>query len=164
MARPTERGLTWRACRMPRPCRSRSSPTRSTAGFPAAINQGLSVARGEYLVLLNNDAVVTDAWLDQLIALASAGPRRADGTTEHTESTEEERGTTNRTNLTNRKSDEWRDWPGRADVELCLAAATGGECAVSRHGGDAGVSPGGGGTSIAGSGSRRGSCPGSACS
>jgi GT2 family glycosyltransferase len=39
-------------------------------GFPVAINQGLGVARGEYLVLLNNDAVVTDSWLDQLIALA----------------------------------------------------------------------------------------------
>ena len=35
-------------------------------GFPAAINQGLQVARGEYLVLLNNDVVVTDGWLDQL--------------------------------------------------------------------------------------------------
>jgi glycosyltransferase involved in cell wall biosynthesis len=41
-------------------------------GFPAAINQGLQVARGEFLVLLNNDVVVTDGWLDQLIALASA--------------------------------------------------------------------------------------------
>ncbi|MFI5454314.1 MAG: glycosyltransferase [Isosphaerales bacterium] len=41
-------------------------------GFPAAINQGLQVARGEYLVLLNNDAVVTEGWLDQLIALANA--------------------------------------------------------------------------------------------
>ncbi len=38
-------------------------------GFPAAINQGLQCARGEYLVLLNNDVVVTDGWLDQLKAL-----------------------------------------------------------------------------------------------
>ncbi len=38
-------------------------------GFPAAINQGLKAAQGEYLVLLNNDAVVTDGWLSQLIAL-----------------------------------------------------------------------------------------------
>jgi len=44
----------------------------SNRGFPAAINQGLQVARGEYLVLLNNDVVVTDAWLDQLAALADA--------------------------------------------------------------------------------------------
>jgi glycosyltransferase involved in cell wall biosynthesis len=41
-------------------------------GFPRAVNQGLEIARGEYLVLLNNDAVVTDGWLDQLIALARA--------------------------------------------------------------------------------------------
>ena len=41
-------------------------------GFPAAINQGLQLARGDYLVLLNNDVVVTDGWLDQLIALANA--------------------------------------------------------------------------------------------
>jgi glycosyltransferase involved in cell wall biosynthesis len=41
-------------------------------GFPAAINQGLKVARGEYVVLLNNDVVVTDGWLDQLVALATA--------------------------------------------------------------------------------------------
>jgi glycosyltransferase involved in cell wall biosynthesis len=41
-------------------------------GFPAAINQGLQYARGESLVLLNNDVVVTDGWLEQLIALAGA--------------------------------------------------------------------------------------------
>jgi glycosyltransferase involved in cell wall biosynthesis len=29
-------------------------------GFPAAINQGLKAARGDYLVLMNNDAVVTN--------------------------------------------------------------------------------------------------------
>jgi glycosyltransferase involved in cell wall biosynthesis len=42
---------------------------KTNLGFPAAVNQGLKAAGGEYLVLLNNDAVVTDAWLDQLIAL-----------------------------------------------------------------------------------------------
>ena len=41
----------------------------STKSLPAAINQGLKAARGDYLVLLNNDAVVTDGWLSQLIAL-----------------------------------------------------------------------------------------------
>ncbi len=46
-------------------------------GFPAAVNQGLQAARGEYLVLLNNDVVVTSDWLEQMIALADAeaGPR-----------------------------------------------------------------------------------------
>ena len=39
-------------------------------GVPAAINQGLKAARGEYLVVLNNNVIVTDSWLDQLIALA----------------------------------------------------------------------------------------------
>jgi GT2 family glycosyltransferase len=41
-------------------------------GFPAAINQGLQLARGDYLVLLNNDVVVTDGWLDQLIGFVNA--------------------------------------------------------------------------------------------
>ncbi len=41
-------------------------------GFPAAINQGLQRARGEYLVSLNNDVVVSDGWLEQLIGLTTA--------------------------------------------------------------------------------------------
>jgi GT2 family glycosyltransferase len=49
-------------------------------GFSAAINQGLKAARGEYLVMLNNDVVVTDGWLGQLIALANA---KGDFTAEH---------------------------------------------------------------------------------
>jgi glycosyltransferase involved in cell wall biosynthesis len=49
-------------------------------GFPAAVNQGLHHARGEYLVLLNNDVVVTDGWLDQLIGLVSMpGPKSETG-------------------------------------------------------------------------------------
>jgi glycosyltransferase involved in cell wall biosynthesis len=40
-------------------------------GFPTAINQGLECARGEYLVMLNNDAVVTEGWLEQLLGVAS---------------------------------------------------------------------------------------------
>ena len=40
-------------------------------GFPAAINQGLQFARGEYLVLANNDVVVNDGWLDQLTGLTA---------------------------------------------------------------------------------------------
>jgi glycosyltransferase involved in cell wall biosynthesis len=51
-------------------------------GFPAAINQGLRLARGEYLVLLNTDVVVTDGWLDQLIGLVNA---KRGFTSEHAE-------------------------------------------------------------------------------
>ncbi len=47
-------------------------------GFPAAINQGLKYARGEYLVLLNNDAVVTEGWLEQLIGLSAVVPGSAE--------------------------------------------------------------------------------------
>jgi glycosyltransferase involved in cell wall biosynthesis len=49
-------------------------------GFPAAVNQGLRSARGEFLVLLNNDVVVTDGWLEQLVALtAIAGKDQREG-------------------------------------------------------------------------------------
>lgn len=43
-------------------------------GFPAACNQGLRVARGGHLVLLNNDTVVTENWLARLVALAESDP------------------------------------------------------------------------------------------
>ncbi|MBP8975132.1 MAG: tetratricopeptide repeat protein, partial [Bacteroidetes bacterium] len=39
-------------------------------GFPHGINQGLRQAKGEYVVLLNNDTVVTDGWLRNLIKVA----------------------------------------------------------------------------------------------
>jgi GT2 family glycosyltransferase len=40
----------------------------TNAGFPAACNQGLTVARGDVLVLLNNDTIVTPGWLGGLVA------------------------------------------------------------------------------------------------
>jgi len=43
-------------------------------GFAAACNQGLTRARGELLVLLNNDAIVPPGWLERLAAHA-AEPR-----------------------------------------------------------------------------------------
>jgi GT2 family glycosyltransferase len=43
-------------------------------GIANACKEAIDQARGEYLVLLNNDTVVTDAWLNQMIALASTSP------------------------------------------------------------------------------------------
>ena len=60
-------------------------------GFPAAINQGLQYARGEYLVLLNNDVVVTDGWLDQLVALTLVDIDRADASRSIPKSKSEDR-------------------------------------------------------------------------
>jgi GT2 family glycosyltransferase/Flp pilus assembly protein TadD len=42
------------------------------AGFPKAVNQGISISKGEYIVLLNNDAVVTSGWLDRMISVAES--------------------------------------------------------------------------------------------
>lgn len=36
-------------------------------GYPAAVNQALRIARGEQILLLNNDTVVSDHWLDKLL-------------------------------------------------------------------------------------------------
>jgi GT2 family glycosyltransferase/Flp pilus assembly protein TadD len=44
-------------------------------GFPAAVNQAINVAQGQYILLLNNDTVVTLAWLERLIETAESDPR-----------------------------------------------------------------------------------------
>ena len=49
-------------------------------GFPAAINQGLKAARGEYLVLLNNDVGVTDGLLGSDESSRQFDPAREDCT------------------------------------------------------------------------------------
>jgi GT2 family glycosyltransferase len=38
------------------------------AGFPAACNQGIAIARADHLVLLNNDTMVPPGWLARLVA------------------------------------------------------------------------------------------------
>ena len=47
----------------------------SNRGFAAAVNRGIAAARGEYVALLNNDAVPEPRWLE---ALVSALERRPD--------------------------------------------------------------------------------------
>jgi GT2 family glycosyltransferase len=55
---------------------------RINRGFPGGCNQGLSVAKGENIVLLNNDTVVTAGWLNRLLwwmnqdeSIGIVGPR-----------------------------------------------------------------------------------------
>ena len=46
--------------------RLRLIANRANVGFPAACNQGLAIARGEILVLLNSDTMVPPGWLERL--------------------------------------------------------------------------------------------------
>jgi GT2 family glycosyltransferase/predicted Zn-dependent protease len=55
---------------MPGPLRVEVVRNDTNRGFAAACNQGLAKAQGRYLVLLNNDTVVTPGWLDGLIRWA----------------------------------------------------------------------------------------------
>jgi GT2 family glycosyltransferase/tetratricopeptide (TPR) repeat protein len=57
--------------------RAKSGPVRvevihnpQNLGFPKGCNQGLQKAKGRFLVLLNNDTIVTQGWLEGLIAWA----------------------------------------------------------------------------------------------
>jgi hypothetical protein len=44
-------------------------------GFAGGNNQGLTLAEGEYVVLLNNDAIVTPGWLDTLLDVFERNPQ-----------------------------------------------------------------------------------------
>jgi GT2 family glycosyltransferase/tetratricopeptide (TPR) repeat protein len=46
----------------------------SNRGFAGGNNQGLAVARGEYVLWLNNDTVVTPGWLDAMLAVSARHP------------------------------------------------------------------------------------------
>jgi GT2 family glycosyltransferase len=51
-----------------RDSRLRLLANEQNAGFPAACNQGLAIARGEHLVLLNSDTMVPAGWLSRLVS------------------------------------------------------------------------------------------------
>ena len=40
--------------------------------FARANNQGIEIAKGEYLLLMNNDLILTECWLKKLLAVASS--------------------------------------------------------------------------------------------
>ena len=46
----------------------------SNRGFAGGNNQGISLARGEYVLLLNNDTVVTAGWLEAMLAVCAQHP------------------------------------------------------------------------------------------
>jgi GT2 family glycosyltransferase len=57
-------------------CQTRVKVVRTPTdlGVAQAVQDAVKQARGEFLVLLNNDAIVTDAWLQQLVGLAQLSP------------------------------------------------------------------------------------------
>ena len=48
---------------------------KENLGFAAGNNQGMAAARGGYILLMNNDIVVTSGWLEHLISCAERDPR-----------------------------------------------------------------------------------------
>jgi GT2 family glycosyltransferase len=48
--------------------------TETDLGIGDAVRKALARAAGEYVVLLNNDTIVTDSWLNQLTGLANLSP------------------------------------------------------------------------------------------
>ncbi len=48
---------------------------KENIGFPAGINQGILESKGEYVLIANNDIVVTEKWLERLIEVAESEKR-----------------------------------------------------------------------------------------
>ncbi|MBU1101710.1 MAG: glycosyltransferase [Bacteroidetes bacterium] len=43
---------------------------KENLGFPKAVNQGILEAQGDYVLLINNDTVVTEGWLERMVEIA----------------------------------------------------------------------------------------------
>jgi len=52
-------------------------------GFPAAVNQGIAIAQGDQLLLLNNDVVVATGWLRRLLDALESGSKDWVGWADH---------------------------------------------------------------------------------
>jgi GT2 family glycosyltransferase/predicted Zn-dependent protease len=48
---------------------------RANLGFAAGNNQGLAIARGDHVLLLNNDTVVTEGWLERMLGALRRQPQ-----------------------------------------------------------------------------------------
>lgn len=48
---------------------------KENKGFAGGCNQGIRIARGAYMLLLNNDTIVTDGWLKRLVRIAESSKR-----------------------------------------------------------------------------------------
>lgn len=48
---------------------------KTNTGFSCAVNQGIRMAKGEYVALFNNDAFAEPDWLENLIAAAEQDPK-----------------------------------------------------------------------------------------
>ncbi|MEP0859895.1 MAG: glycosyltransferase [Ignavibacterium sp.] len=44
-------------------------------GFPSAVNQGIAYSQSKYILIANNDIIVTKGWLDRLIEIAESDPK-----------------------------------------------------------------------------------------
>ncbi len=48
---------------------------KENLGFPKAVNQGIVQSKGDYVLILNNDTVVTAGWLERMIEVAESDPK-----------------------------------------------------------------------------------------
>jgi GT2 family glycosyltransferase len=70
-------GLSRRAARLAPGARVAVIANRRNRGYPAAMNQALAAARGEFVVFGNADAAPTRDWLPGMLAAFEAAPRAA---------------------------------------------------------------------------------------